>query len=53
MFGKTMLDTLMVCILNFLWLVIIIGVYAYYKSKEEQRFLVLKERYVNIKMIRS
>ena len=52
MFGKTMLDTLMVCVLNFLWLIIIIGVYAYYKSKEEQRFLVLKERYVNIKMIR-
>jgi hypothetical protein len=53
MFGKTVFDAMVVYALNALWFIILVGVYAYYKSKDEQRFLVLKEHYVNIKMIRG
>ena len=53
MFGKTIFDAMVVYALNGLWFIILVGVYAYYKSKDEQRFLILKEHYVNIKMIRG
>jgi|CryBogDrversion2_11_1035321.scaffolds.fasta_scaffold01026_3 hypothetical protein len=53
MFSSTLLNTIYTCALNFLWILTLVGVYAFYQSKEEKRYLLLKERYVNLKLVRA